>query len=133
MRSAVFVRALLVWIVIIGAETIHGIIRRIYIEPAIGDLRARQLGVLIGSLIILAIAIAAIRWIAARGTLTLLLIGAVWVVLTIAFEVILGRLVIGATWQKILADYNVAQGGLMAFGLVLMFLSPFIASKFRRP
>jgi hypothetical protein len=62
MSGVVVVRAILVWLLIILVETIHGIARRLFLEPLVGDLRARQIGVLIGSLLILTIAILTIGW-----------------------------------------------------------------------
>ena len=49
-------RATLTWMFIMLAETAHGVIREIVIAPSIGALRARQWGVLIGSLLVLGIA-----------------------------------------------------------------------------
>jgi hypothetical protein len=84
----VLVRAFLVWLVIIAAETVHGIL----LVPIVGDLPARQIDILIGSLMIFAVAYLFIRWIAARTTLQLLGVGLLWVVLTVLFELGLGRL-----------------------------------------
>ena len=51
-----WIRALLAWLLIVVAESIHGAARQLFLAPAIGDLPARQVGVLTGSVIILAIA-----------------------------------------------------------------------------
>ena len=121
-------RALAVWLLIIGAETVHGVIRTLFLVPLVGDFRARQLGVLTGSLLILAIAHLCIDWIRARRTIDLVMIGAAWVVLTLMFEIGLGRLA-GYPWERVLADYDVARGGLLPFGLLVMALSPVVAAK----
>ncbi|MFH2048553.1 MAG: hypothetical protein ABIJ12_03815 [bacterium] len=60
-------RALATWFLIVIAESIHGTIRLLFIAPALGDLLARQVGVLIGSAIIFAIATTFIRWIGSRS------------------------------------------------------------------
>ena len=85
-------RALAVWLLIIGAETVHGVLRTLLLVPLVGDFRARQVGVLSGSLLILAIAYLCIGRIRARRTTDLVMIGAAWVVLTLAFEIGVGRL-----------------------------------------
>ncbi len=54
-------RAIAVWLVLIGAEIIHGIVRSIVLTPRIGDKRARQIGVFTGSLVNLGIAHVFIR------------------------------------------------------------------------
>jgi hypothetical protein len=38
-------RAIAVWMLIMLAESVHGIIRQLFIAPAIGDMPARQAGV----------------------------------------------------------------------------------------
>jgi hypothetical protein len=48
----VYLRALLVWLIIIAVETCHGIARALFIVPLTGDFRARQIGVFIGALLV---------------------------------------------------------------------------------
>ena len=50
------VRAAAVWLILIGAEVVHGAIRVLLVEPYVGDLRSRQIGVLTGSFLVLGIA-----------------------------------------------------------------------------
>ena len=64
-RAVPWRRATMVWMLIILVETIHGSLREIFIAPVLGGLRARQLGVLVGSVLILAIAWATARWMGA--------------------------------------------------------------------
>jgi len=129
----VLIRAFLVWLVIIAAETIHGILRGVLLVPLVGDLPARQIGVLIGSLLIFGVACLFIRWIAARTKGQLLGVGVVWVVLTVLFEIGLGRLVLGLPWERITEDYDVTRGGFMGLGLLFMAMSPLLAARVRRP
>lgn len=124
-------RALVVWLVIIAAETVHGVLREHFLTPFVGDLRARQIGVAVGSLIIFAIALAFSRWLGARTTRGQLGVGLVWVVLTLAFEVGLGTL-LGLSPERMLADYDVTAGGFMPFGLAVVLLSPWVAARLRR-
>jgi hypothetical protein len=126
-----FGRVVAVWMVIMLAETVHGAMREIFIAPALGDLRARQLGVLIGSLIILAIAWTTARWMRAPTPPLQLKAGATWVALTLMFEISLG-LALGLSAERIFSDYNPARGGFMALGLVFMFFAPRLAAKMRR-
>jgi hypothetical protein len=122
-------RALLVWLVIIVAESVHGTLRTLYLAPAIGDFRARRVGVFIGTAIIFAIALAFTRWIGAETRRQLFGIGALWVALTVAFEVWLGRAVLHFDWARILADYDLSRGGLMGLGLLAMFFIPLLAAR----
>jgi len=123
-------RALLAWMFIILAETLLGITREIFLAPVLGDLRARQWGVPVGCLIILAIACLTTRWIGATTRAAQLQVGIFWVVLTLLFEVILGR-ALGLDWDRILSDYNPARGGFMLFGLAFMLVAPLLAARLR--
>lgn len=125
-------RAILVWLVIIATETVHGILRGVLLVPIVGDLPARQIGVLIGSLLIFGVACLFIRWIAAQTNLQLLVVGLLWVVLTVLFEIVLGRLVLGLPWERITEDYDVTCGGIMGLGLLFMAAVPWLAAWFRR-
>ena len=123
-------KAFAIWILIAIAESIHGIIRQFFIAPVIGDLPARQVGVLIGSAIIFAITWACIRWIGAKSFAEQFRIGLLWVVLIITFEFSLG-VMLGDSLERMLSDYNMAEGGFMGFGMVFMLFAPALAAKAR--
>ncbi len=124
-------RALLVWLVIIVAESVHGTLRTLYLAPVIGDFPARRVGVFIGTAIIFVIALAFTRWIGARTKAQLLGIGLLWVVLTVTFEFALGRGVLHYDWSRMLSDYDLSRGGLMVFGLLAMSFTPLLAARIR--
>ena len=65
-------RAIAIWLVLIAAEILHGIARGIFLVPHVGEFRSSQIGVFTGSVIILAIALAFVRWIGAHRTTELL-------------------------------------------------------------
>jgi len=123
-------RASLVWMLIMLAETGHGVVREVFIAPVIGGLRARQLGVLVGCIIVFVIAWLTARWMGASSKRQQFRVGAYWVLLTLVFELSLGR-AMGMSWSRILGDYNPLHGGYMLFGLAFMFLTPWITRKLR--
>ena len=125
-----WMRASLVWMLIMLAETGHGVVREVFIAPAIGGLRARQLGVLVGCVLIFVIAWLTARWMGASSKRQQFRVGAYWALLTVVFELSLGR-ALGMSWSRILADYNPVYGGYMLFGLAFMFLTPWITRKLR--
>ena len=120
-----WLRVVLVWMLIMMAETGHGVVREIFIAPVIGGWRARQLGVLVGCVIVFVIAWLTARWMKANTHRDQLKAGACWVILTLVFELALGRAT-GMSWARLLSDYNPAGGGLMLFGLVFMFATPWL-------
>ena len=125
-------RALVVWLVIIAVETAHGILRTLLLVPMMGDFPARQISVFTGSLLIFGVTLFLIKRIAARTRLQLLIVGTIWVLLTILFEITLGRLVLNLSWDRITEDYDITRGGFLGFGLLFMAVSPLLAATFRR-
>ncbi len=122
-------RALAIWLLLMLVETLHGILRALFIVPLIGQIRANQIGVAIGSFLILTVTLIAIKWIGPVRTSELLTVGSIWVILTLAFEIGLGYAFGG--WDRVLMDYDPRQCGLMPLGLVIMLFSPLIARRIR--
>lgn len=123
-------RTFATWFFIAVAESIHGILRRIFILPLIGDLRAHQVGMLVGCFIIFAVAWACISWIGAKKFSEQLKVGVFWMLLMAIFEVSLG-LAFGYSLKIIFSDYNVVEGRLMIFGMMFMLFAPALAAKAR--
>lgn len=123
-------RAVAVWLLVIAAETIHGIVRTLVLAPRVGDFRARQIAVFTGAAIILGITLACIRWIRPPHVRAALAVGGLWLVLTVVFEVALGRAT-GASWARIVEDYDLRHGGLLLLGMAALFLAPLVAARLR--
>ncbi|MFZ5756883.1 MAG: hypothetical protein ACOY3X_08275 [Pseudomonadota bacterium] len=123
-------RTLTVFLLIVLAETLHGVLRQLYLVPAIGDLPSRQLGVFTGSLLILVIATLTARWLALPDRRAQLQAGLLCVVLMIAFEAGLG-FTLGYGSDRLLADYDPARGGFMGFGMLVLLLAPMTGAAIR--
>ena len=65
----------MVWLVLISVESIHGIARAIFLPPIVGDFRARQIGVFIGSALILTVTCRFVGWLGAGEIKSLVLVG----------------------------------------------------------
>lgn len=127
---SIFLRAVVVWLAFMALETIHGTLRMIYMEPAMGTGPAKRLSFFTGSALMFLVIYFMIRWIGAHGRKALLEVGALWVVLTFSFEMMIGRL-LGRTWHEALAEYNPFRGGLMFFGMLFLLIAPLIAAHLR--
>ncbi len=130
--KAVTLRAVVVWVMFILAEILNGVLRTLFLEPAVGDFRARQIAVLPGSAVILIISFLSIRWIGAGSVKELLAVGFLWLGLTLTFEISLGYFVFHYSWGRVLSDYNILEGGLLPVGLLVMTLAPLVSAKARR-
>lgn len=131
--SPVLRRACAAWLLIIGAESVHGTLRELFVKPYVGDLRARQLALITGSLIVVGVACGVTRWVRADSPVARWLVGLLWVALTLSFEVSLGRFVLGYSWDRLLEDYDVTRGGWLWLGMIVLLLSPHLAAKVRPP
>jgi hypothetical protein len=115
-------RAVLVWLLLMAAESLQGAARRLLLSPAL-EQALRQISVLVGVLVIAAITWALLPWMRIRTTGQALATGAMWALLTLAFEFGLGG-IMGRNWSQMLVDYDLNQGGLMPIGLLAMALVP---------
>jgi hypothetical protein len=127
----ILLKGVLIWLMFIIAESLNGTVRILWLISAFGDPLAHQISFLMGAILIVTIATIFVSWLQAAHISQLLAVGVLWLLLTVGFELILGRFVLGYSWSQIAADYNIYQGGLMPYGLVLLTLSPVIAVKIR--
>jgi len=130
-RQLYWLRAVGLWLVLMGAETLQGLWRVKVLAAWVSDEAAHDVGVFTGSLIILLISFAFIDWIPARDAGTLLAVGATWVALTIVYEVALGRFAFDRSWSEVAADFDLSRGRMLPLGLLFLFFSPLFAAWIR--
>lgn len=121
------IRAILIWLLIMAVESVQGMLRRLLFNDQV-DFVVRQGSVVIGVLVIFAITWVSMRWMRLRSGFGALYVGALWVALTLAFELQLGR-AMGLSWTRILSDYDLAHGGLMPLGLAAMAVTPWLVRR----
>jgi hypothetical protein len=124
-------RAILIWLCIAAAETLHGVLRVRFANRRLGDRRARQLGIISGSAIILVITWLALPWIGIHTPRQAVATGALWTLLMLAFDVAFGRFVFRASWQRILADFDLRKGGFLGLGMAVLLLAPLAVGHLR--
>ena len=122
-------RGALVWLLLMAAESLQGVLRHLFLSPAL-ELALHQLSVIVGVAVIFASTWALLPWMRIRTTPQALAIGVMWALLTLAFELGLGWIV-GADWSRVSADYDLIHGGLMPLGLLAMALTPWTAWRLR--
>jgi hypothetical protein len=124
-------RAAALWLLLMCLEMLQGTLRTLLLAPVLGDFPARQLSVFTGSLLNFAVTYACTPWLAAPTRRARLLTGALWLVLTLAFELSLGRFVFGLSWERLAEDFRLWDGGLLPIGLVMLAFSPLAAAALR--
>jgi hypothetical protein len=124
-------RALAVWLVLIAVEFVHGTLRTLYLAPQVGDFHARQISVFTGSFLIVLVAYLLVPWIHAGNTRSLILVGFLWLTLTVLFELGFGHFIFGRSWENLGSDFDILHGGLLPLGLGVLMFSPLIAARLR--
>ena len=125
-----WLRAILAFVLIAALETMQGIARSLWLAPAVGDLRARQLAIVAALAVIFGVALLTARWLRATGTRRKLAVGAIWLVLMVSFDLTLGR-ALGFTWQRVLADFNPLAGGFLGLAMLPILVAPWLAARWR--
>lgn len=124
MDGSLLLRALLVWVLIALAEILQGILRVRLLNRHVGDHRARQIGVVTGSLMILLIAWLTAPWLAPVSIAECLQVGGLWVVAMLGLEICFGRVVFRLPWARIAADFDLRRGRLLGLGMLVLLLAP---------
>lgn len=124
-------RANAVWLVVLAVEFVHGTLPWIFLRPRVGDFRSGQIGVLTGSALFLVIVFlravddaAKLRGLLARGTA----VGRP----DARLRVESGVTSRGVRPESIAAECNLSHGELMAVGLAIFAMTPWIAWRLRR-
>ncbi|NJM30326.1 MAG: hypothetical protein HC855_09680 [Rhizobiales bacterium] len=118
------------WLVIMALETVHGVLRGLFLVPAVGEAAAGQAGLIVGSAIVLLATFIFIGWTGLRSTAGLIKLGAIWALLTLLFEIGIG-LSRGFDWMRIWEEIDPCQGGTMLLSVAIMFLAPMAAARLR--
>lgn len=109
-----------------GVETLHGILRNVWIAPKIGTKRAKKLSVISGTLLLFVVCY---FWVPRLGLVSpesLLALGLLLAIFMALFDLLLGRYVIKLRWRVILRDFDPRQGNYLIFGLLVLVFIPLV-------
>ena len=121
-------RAVAIWLTLIAVESIHGVARRLLLEPQLGDLPARQVSVLTGAVLIGVVFWFTLKWLGPQPGWRWWEMGLLWLTVTLAFEIGLGRAA-GMSWDRIASDFDPRRGGFLAFGMLVILLAPRVLAE----
>lgn len=119
------------WFGLVILAILNGAVREKIYGQSMAELSAHQLSTLIG-LIIFGIYVFIITGIfRLESSRQALLIGAIWVVMTIVFEFVFGHFIMGHSWARLFHDYNLLKGRLWILVLIWTLISPYAFFKIR--
>jgi hypothetical protein len=126
-------RALAVWCGILVLASLNGGVRDLLLTPRLGDTAARALSTTLLCGLVLLATWFTVDWIGPRSARDALLIGTLWVALTLAFEFGAGHYLFHKPWATLLADYDVRRGRIWIAVLVVTFVAPVWLGQLRHP
>ena len=117
-------RYVIAWIPMVFIGVINGILREVTYGKYLNELRAHQVSTATGVLLLgLYILLVARLW-GFESPTQALIIGCMWLGLTVGFEFIFGHYIAGQSWSKLLADYNIFAGRLWSIVLLWVAVAP---------
>ena len=121
----VFLYSVGIWLLLLVLAIVNAGIREAFYKPKLGDNLGHAISSIIAIGYTLIITYFFVNYIKVSVTkIDLLLIGALWLTLTVVFEFGFGHYVMGHSWKYLLADYNIFKGRLWSLVLLVTFVSP---------
>mgnify|MGYP001575690296 CR=1 FL=1 len=114
------------WIGMVAIAIFNGIVRQNIYAPYMSELSAHQLSTLsiiifFGLLIFLMT-----RFFPLISKQQAILIGCIWLIMTICFEFLFGHYIAGHSWSKLFHDYNILSGRVWILVLIWVTFAPYI-------
>ena len=117
-------RAILIWVLLLGFAVLNGTVREFVLAPRLGAQAAHVASTLVLCAAIFIVALLFTRWIAPKSRGGALLIGSVWLALTLAFEFLAGHYLFGSSWERLLSEYDLMRGRVWILVLVATLFAP---------
>ncbi|MBK7500448.1 MAG: hypothetical protein IPI19_15520 [Ignavibacteriales bacterium] len=108
---------------------LNGVLREVIYKKLVGDLPAHQISTVTGVLFFGIIFYFIFKKWKIESARHAILVGVIWLGLTILFEFGFGHYIMGNPWQKLLHDYNLAEGRVWSLFLVWITIAPFVFYK----
>src|SRR5687768_169984 len=126
---SLLVRGVVVWFLLLVAAILNGAVRQAWLVPGLGEQAGHVVSTVTLSILIFGVGWLMSGWLDIASAAEAWLLGAVWLILTIAFEFLGGHFLFGAAWSKLLADYNLAQGRIWILVVIVTVLTPAIVFR----
>jgi hypothetical protein len=119
------------WLGLVILAIMNGIVRVKVYAPFMDDLTAHQVSTLIGIFLFGIYIWLLTGIIKIESSQQALLVGLLWLVMTVAFEFLFGHYVAGHPWSKLFQDYNIFKGRVWLLVLIWTTLAPYIFYRVR--
>ena len=123
-----WLRAMLVWLLLLLLAIANGALREMWLAPATGTRSAHVLSTISLSVLILLATRLTAAFVRYRSPRAAWRVGALWVVMTLDFEFLAGHYASGKPWVVRLAGYDLAQGRIWPLDLLVTLAAPRVAA-----
>jgi len=117
---------ILAWLPLLGIAIVNGALREGVYGRYLGELRAHQVSTVSGVFLFGVYIWALMHFLRPDSSKQALLIGLVWLGMTVAFEFIFMHYVAGRSWKVLLHDYNIFAGRVWVVVLIWVALAPYL-------
>jgi hypothetical protein len=121
-------RALDVWFILLVLAIANGTFRAAVLIPRVGERAGHIISTVLLSILILTTAWLTIGWIHPATFYAAVLIGIVWLGLTVLFEFGAGHFVFHQPWERLIADYDLTKGRIWVLVLIVTVKAPALAA-----
>jgi len=128
---SILLKATGLWLLIVVAAIINGVLRERLIAPIVGIETALPISGITLSAVIFIFSLMSVSFVGALQTKTYLFIGLYWVLLTLSFEFLFGHYVVDKSWREIMQVFNIQKGDLFIIVLFVTAFSPWVSAKIR--
>lgn len=126
-----FVKAILIWLIIIPLAIVNGAIRNYVTEPLLGSSVALPLSGVILSVLIFVTAYLLIPKIGKSKPVVFILIGLLWFVLTNLFDLMM-TVIGGNPVSDFFGMFDITTGNLWSIVVAVCLISPILTAKIRK-
>lgn len=126
------IRYVLAWIPMLVIAIANGALRQLTFAKVMSEQHAHQLSTLIGSVCIVAFIWFVVSVWPPSSSRRALLVGLIWVLLTVTFESFMGLVLQHRELQDVLYEYSLLEGRVWALFLVWLGIAPWALIRIRR-
>jgi hypothetical protein len=129
--NSILLKATGIWLLIVVAAIVNGVLREKVIVPMIGMETALPISGVTLSVVIFLFSLISVSFIGASESKTYLKIGMYWVLLTLLFEFIFGHYVVGKSLAELIQVFHIQKGDLFILVLLVTAFSPWLSVLIR--
>lgn len=116
---------IIAWVPMVFIAIGNGVLRQTWYGKYLGELQAHQLSTLTAALLFGIYIWAVINYWKPVSARQAVVVGLIWVGLTIAFEFLFGYFVAGHSWPRLLQDYHLLSGRVWSLLLLWIAVAPY--------